>query len=625
MKKLLALFSSLGIVLVAAFALLATPALAANPLLCFADAPGTCLISSGIATLNNTSGGGSGVYTAVSSLTSKTLAQVNQLSFSYTGTPTAGSPRISLPVDMDANGTTDVYAFIGANLCNNGSGLVDAINNLSCKIFITGGDVGGYTGWAAFVTAFPSAKVGPDVPFVIADDAGLWTVSNIHLGTEQAAYTQADFKAFDGVSIGTNSYTISSGITATYTSGIGTETNPVNLKLTGYAPIVTPWFGQNWTTYNYVTVGIKLPAGFTGTSVYQTGIMRYDVNPAGAYKMSSVGDGSTPLATAGAALGYLDYSFAANSTNTTKDGLVKLQVIWTAGGTPEYFTIDINGLQLDTLTHLILTVPAATTITRSTLVPETSGVPTAGNAAVDTAIVGLTPIAVTLANTGNAASANVRISPIGASSHIQLWAKDTSGNWFDINVTGWGPTAGFPVPVGSVTTNVYIISDLAGTYPLTANLVLVSNSSIVAHATGTVTVNETAAEGCVAGNKFNTTTGRNCNAATPAKVETPDGCAGGDKFSITTGRNCNAATPAVPARKVLDAEKINFGQVMRHGSKGNDVVELQKFLNVVGQDSGQVDGKFGPKTKEAVIKFQNAHGLKGDGVVGTLTREALNK
>src|SRR5450756_2337246 len=103
-------------------------------------------------------------------------------------------------------------------------------------------------------------------------------ISELRLGH---SYTQADFAAFDGVdsTLHANGYTLSSGITATYT---GNNT----IKLTGNAPIVTPWFGPSWTTYNYVTVGIKLPAGFTGASVYQTGIMRYDVNPGGAYKMS---------------------------------------------------------------------------------------------------------------------------------------------------------------------------------------------------------------------------------------------------------------------------------------------------------------------------------------------------
>ncbi|MGD0977150.1 MAG: InlB B-repeat-containing protein [Minisyncoccia bacterium] len=141
--------------------------------------------------------------------------------------------------------------------------------------------------------------------------------------------------------------------------------------------------------------------------------------------------------------------------------------------------------------NLILTAPDATTINQSALVPETSnGIPTGGNSTVDTAINGLSPIAVRLQNTGDAASANVRISPIGdASGHIQLWAKDTLGNWYDINVTGWGPAEGFPVPAPyDATTNVYAISDEVGSYDMIANLILVSNSSLVAHTKGIITV-----------------------------------------------------------------------------------------------------------------------------------------
>ncbi|MFZ2770151.1 MAG: hypothetical protein WAZ50_03440 [Minisyncoccia bacterium] len=187
---------------------------------------------------------------------------------------------------------------------------------------------------------------------------GILAVAFFAFAGNAKAYTQADFAAFDGVNIGTNSYTVSSDITATYISGTGTETDPVKLTLTGHAPIITPWFGQNWTTYNYVAIGIKLPTtGFIGTqitggtAVYQADVMRYDdlTNfPNGYY---TVGYGSIPLATGGAALGYLDYEFAANSNNTKKDGLVKLKVIWNTDSAPEYFTIDINGLQLDTATH----------------------------------------------------------------------------------------------------------------------------------------------------------------------------------------------------------------------------------------------------------------------------------
>ncbi len=76
---------------------------------------------------------------------------------------------------------------------------------------------------------------------------------------------------------------------------------------------------------------------------------------------------------------------------------------------------------------------------------------------------------------------------------------------------------------------------------------------------------------------------------------------------------------------VLGFAKFNFTQNMKLGSVGNEVMELQKFLNNAGFGTLVVDGNFGPMTKAAVIKFQLANGLVGDGVVGPLTRAVLNK
>lgn len=53
------------------------------------------------------------------------------------------------------------------------------------------------------------------------------------------------------------------------------------------------------------------------------------------------------------------------------------------------------------------------------------------------------------------------------------------------------------------------------------------------------------------------------------------------------------------------------------GSKGNDVVALQKKLNL------KADGIFGPLTEEAVKEFQKANGLVADGVVGNATWSKL--
>src|SRR4051794_13076510 len=112
---------------------------------------GVCTRTSNGATLNNlvqgANGAYSGVYYKTSSLSGKLLGDVTQLSFNYTGVPTAGSPRISLPIDVTGDGTTDFYAFIGAFYCNDGAGLVDPIHDSTCTIFYTGGPDSGYPNW----------------------------------------------------------------------------------------------------------------------------------------------------------------------------------------------------------------------------------------------------------------------------------------------------------------------------------------------------------------------------------------------------------------------------------------------------------------------------------------------
>jgi murein L,D-transpeptidase YcbB/YkuD len=82
-------------------------------------------------------------------------------------------------------------------------------------------------------------------------------------------------------------------------------------------------------------------------------------------------------------------------------------------------------------------------------------------------------------------------------------------------------------------------------------------------------------------------------------------------------------TPAVG--QVLGAESYTFTKRLANKSQGEEVNQLQTVLNTKGFGILVVDGKFGPLTKASLIKFQVANGLVGDGIVGPLTREALNK
>lgn len=58
-------------------------------------------------------------------------------------------------------------------------------------------------------------------------------------------------------------------------------------------------------------------------------------------------------------------------------------------------------------------------------------------------------------------------------------------------------------------------------------------------------------------------------------------------------------------------------KVLKLGSKGDEVEDLQSYLKI------KVDGDFGPKTEEAVKKFQKENGLTPDGIVGSKTWNAM--
>ena len=63
---------------------------------------------------------------------------------------------------------------------------------------------------------------------------------------------------------------------------------------------------------------------------------------------------------------------------------------------------------------------------------------------------------------------------------------------------------------------------------------------------------------------------------------------------------------------------------LRHGSRGDEVVLLQRKLRACGYVLA-VDGIFGPMTREAVRSYQAQRGLRVDGIAGPVTWAALDK
>ena len=103
-------------------------------------------------------------------------------------------------------------------------------------------------------------------------------------------------------------------------------------------------------------------------------------------------------------------------------------------------------------------------------------------------------------------------------------------------------------------------------------------------------------------------------------------CSSGVQEGKTTDRGwTHYAIPAglyeaVPAPEPAEPER----RTLRTNCRGEDVKQLQEKLTELGYNPGTADGIFGSRTCAAVKSFQADRGLAADGVVGPLTRAALD-
>ena len=88
-------------------------------------------------------------------------------------------------------------------------------------------------------------------------------------------------------------------------------------------------------------------------------------------------------------------------------------------------------------------------------------------------------------------------------------------------------------------------------------------------------------------------------------------------FAGYTAVNWQSQPEAYPAAEVVETA------VLRQGSTGGEVKEVQRRLKMWGYYSGEVDGIYGSKTVEAVKYFQRKNGLTADGIAGKATFAAL--
>lgn len=102
----------------------------------------------------------------------------------------------------------------------------------------------------------------------------------------------------------------------------------------------------------------------------------------------------------------------------------------------------------------------------------------------------------------------------------------------------------------------------------------------------------------------------------------PDGVIGAETWGVLRSFNIENADP-----KVVDISRYGTtpAKLLKYGSTGANVVQLQKNLKTLGYNPGNADGIFGKKTRLAVIEFQSDNGLVKDGIVGTKTIVAMNE
>ncbi len=96
-------------------------------------------------------------------------------------------------------------------------------------------------------------------------------------------------------------------------------------------------------------------------------------------------------------------------------------------------------------------------------------------------------------------------------------------------------------------------------------------------------------------------------------------------LAITLSATAIANRSNQPVSQTFEATEVvaSTAAVLRQGSKGGEVKEVQRRLKLWGYYNGSVDGVFGAGTKAAVVAFQKKNGLTADGVVGKATYKAL--
>jgi hypothetical protein len=188
----------------------------------------------------------------------------------------------------------------------------------------------------------------------------------------------------------------------------------------------------------------------------------------------------------------------------------------------------------------------------------------------------------------------------------------------------------FVIKAGSVATSINVggtdNNTLSITVPASSTLTLVSPDRYVLANDQNLTQNCNSTENSVVVGGGMTVT-FTPNAIVCTSSNTGAGITSGVGTITGSSRKIIKSTPSVSTsgQKIKHKTHYDFGTaVLKNGSKGNAVKELQRFLNDTMKLGLIIDGKFGPKTTVIVKKWQKAHGLVPDGLIGAKTKTMMN-
>ncbi len=105
-----------------------------------------------------------------------------------------------------------------------------------------------------------------------------------------------------------------------------------------------------------------------------------------------------------------------------------------------------------------------------------------------------------------------------------------------------------------------------------------------------------------------------------SSISTTTTCATGASFDPLTGLPCVSTPISTSTLNISRTLKLTVPRMT-----GNDIKELQVYLNNNGYNVGTPDGVYGTGTQKVIINFQQSKNLKPDGSVGPVTLSYLKQ